>query len=479
MKNLRTVLLVFCIFLAIMIMPSVFINSCSNVHRIDFAARWDTLRVLLNPDKGWYHHYMDNSVTRYGLESEAELDTFPGMHHLFLRFAWAFLEPEEGQFRWETIDTVVAKYTPKGYKISLDITCKETYGARMPYATPQWVEKSGAKGQMTEEKQWAQFNWVPDYNDPVFLEKLNNLHQAMATRYDGAEWLQDVTTGSIGHWGEGNGGKDVTAEVVIKHLDILLNNYKNTQIVIGDDYLRAHKTPEETKLLRAYVKKNRVSYRDDSPLYEGVMRFPGAIQNPDFFEDVWRESPTTLEMDHYRSYKNKFWSIPNGYEKGLNTIKDAIHIAHATFLSPHGNIGEWQKDNPQAAWELINMLGYWFFPEWAAFKLKGDKLNLAMAWNNKGVAPAYNPYFLKVSLIDAKGVKKDLPSVDAGNNKWLPGSTTAYYTIDASKIRSGSYDIEIFLYKQFRDGSIRPVKLGLEEKYETPTGAYQIGKVKL
>lgn len=475
MKILKNILLVFCIMGTIM--PFVFMSSCSNEQRIDITARWDTLRVLLNPDKGWYHHYMDNSISGYGLKSEAELDTFPGMHHLFLRFAWAYLEPEEGQFRWETIDTVVARYTPKGYKLSLDITCKETSGRRMPYATPQWVEKAGAKGKMVES--WGSLNWEPDYNDPIFLEKLNNFHKAMATRYDNAEWLQDITTGSIGEWGEGHSSNNVRAEVVIKHLDILLNNYKHTQIVIGDDYLRAGKTPEETKLLRQYVKKNRVSYRDDSVFWEGVIHFPGSIQNPDFFEDVWRDSPTTLEMCHYRYYKDKYWSVPNGYEKGLDIAKDAIRIAHATFISPHGNIGVWQKDNPQAAWELINMTGYWFFPEWAEFKMNGNKLNLSIAWNNKGVAPAYKPYLLKVSLIDKKGVKKEMSSVDAGNNKWLPGSTTMQYTIDASNIKRGTYDVEIFLYKQFRDGSTRPVKLGLEEKYETPDGAYLIGKAKL
>ena len=474
----------------------VFMADCSSTQpqRIDLTARWDTLRVLLNPDKGWYHHYMDNSVTGYGLKSEAELDTFPGMHHLFLRLAWAYLEPEEGQFRWETIDTIVARYTPKGYKISLDITCKETMGKRMPYATPQWVEKAGAKGRMVEDwrsinfyddpvffekSNYGESDWEPDYDDPVFLEKLNNFHRAMAARYDGAEWLQDVTTGSIGEWGEGHSSNNVRAEVVIKHLDILLNNYKNTQIVIGDDYLRAGKTPEETKLLREYVKKKRVSYRDDSIFWEGVIHFPGSVQNPDFFEDVWRDSPTTLEMCQYSYCKDLCWTVPDGYEKGLEIAKDAIRIAHATFISPHGNIGVWQKDNPQTAWELNNIIGYWFFPEWAEFKLNGDKLNLSIAWNNKGVAPAYKPYLLNVSLIDKKGVKTDLPPVEAGNSKWLPGSVTMHYVLDASNVKNGTYDIEIFLYKQFRDGSIRPIKLGLEEKYETPSGAYQTGKIKL
>jgi hypothetical protein len=447
--------------------------------KINIAPRWDATRVLLNPDKGWYHHYMDNSVTRYGLKSEAELDTFPSMHHLFVRIAWAYLEPEEGQFRWETIDTIVSRYATKGYKLSLDITCKETKGKQMPYATPQWVERAGAKGRMVTS-QGSSGNWEPVYGDPVFLEKLNNFHKAMAARYDGAEWLQDVTTGSIGEWGEGHSvSTRVSADVVIKHLQILLDNYKNTQLVIGDDYLVNNKTPEETKLIRDFVKKNKISYRDDSIFWEDVVKYPGSILNPDFFEDVWRDSPTTLEFCHYRYYKDVYWSVPNGYEKGLSIVKDAIRIAHATFISPHGDIGVWQKDNPHAAYELVNMTGYWFFPQWAEFKMIGETLNLSVSWINRGVAPAYRPYLLKVSLVDDKGVKRDLPPVDADNKNWMPGSTIADYIIDASGVPGGTYNVEILLYKQFRDGSTRPIKLGLNEKFETSAGAYNIGKVEL
>lgn len=457
-----------------------FLLACTlrlSAQKTDLTARWDTTRVLLNPDKGWYHHYMDNSIHNYKLKSDAELDTFPGMHHLFVRIAWAYLEPKEGEYHWETIDTIVARYTPKGYKLSLDITCKETTGKEFPYATPRWVEQAGAKGYMVNS--WGSDNWEPDYNDPIFLDKLNKFHQAMAARYDGKEWLQDVTTGSIGEWGEGHSSHNVRADVVIKHLDILLNNYKHTQIVIGDDYLRAGKTPEETLLLRQYVKDHKVSYRDDSVFWEGVIDFPGSIQNAPFFEDVWRDSPTTLEFCHYRYYKDKYWSVPDGRERGLDLVKKGIQISHATFISPHGYIGEWQKDNPKAAWELINMTGYWFFPQWMNASLSNGKLQFELAWFNKGVAPAYKPYLLKVILTDKRGTSKELPSVAAGNAKWLPGTTVENYTFDAAKIAKGEYKVSVQLYKRFNDGHIRPVKLGLAEKYETKDGIYNLGTIRL
>ena len=123
--------------------------------KTDLTMKWDTIRPLANPDKGWYHHMLDNGINKYLIQDEKDLTGFPGMDHLYLRLAWAFLEPEEGKFDWSYIDNIVDKYVPMGYKISFRISCKETGGAPsavpveingIRYATPYWVVKEGAKG---------------------------------------------------------------------------------------------------------------------------------------------------------------------------------------------------------------------------------------------------------------------------------------------------------------------------------------------
>ncbi|MDR0892530.1 MAG: beta-galactosidase [Mediterranea sp.] len=446
---------------------------------LDISSRWDSLRTLLNPDKGWYHHYMDNSVTSYKLQSDAELDTFPNVHHLFVRIAWAYVEPQEGKFSWQTIDTIVARYVPMGYKISLDISCMETYGKRMPYATPQWVEEAGAKGQMVSAD-GVPGNWEPPYDNPIFLEKLNNFHRAMAARYDGAEWLQDVTTGSIGPWGEGHSPHNVRAGVVIKHLNILLANWKHTQINIGDDYLRAGKTREETLEIRQFVKAHKIGYRDDSIFWEGVMRFPGSVQNPSFFEDVYRDVPTTLETCHYNyTRKQGCWNLPDGQGGGLDTLRSAIRIEHSTFVSMHGHLRDIQRENPKAVWELLNLMGYWLFPQTLQAQLDDHKLNIGLTWVNKGVAPAYTPYKLKFVLVGTDNVRHELPAVEAGNRAWLPGTSKAAYTLHAKRLKPGKYIVEMTLYKTFRDGHTQPIRLGLKQVYERSDGAYRLGRISL
>ena len=116
---------------------------------IDMTSRWDDETPLENPHKGWYHHYPDNHLTkRYPIAKDSDLLDFPGMDHLYTRLAWAYLEPEEGQFDWPVIDRTINKWTTRGLGIAFRISCRETSTDRIEqqYATPRWVMEAGAKG---------------------------------------------------------------------------------------------------------------------------------------------------------------------------------------------------------------------------------------------------------------------------------------------------------------------------------------------
>jgi hypothetical protein len=143
---------------------------------VDLRPLWDTERVLRNPGKGFYHHLLDNGVERYAIRDEAAFRSFPGMDHLYLRLAWSFLEPREGEYDWSRIDEVVAKYVPLGYGIAFRVTSKETGRAPgvvgherdgVQYATPVWVRAAGAAGVVSEA--WGVRSFTPDWDDPVYL----------------------------------------------------------------------------------------------------------------------------------------------------------------------------------------------------------------------------------------------------------------------------------------------------------------------
>ena len=164
---------------------------------------WDDAKILNNPHKGWEVHYYSNSLSNYGkrLAPEDSLSDFPGLSNIYMRLAWCYLEPEEGKYNWEVIDSVINRWVKWGKTVSFRITTKET---NFVYATPEWVRKAGAKGKFIDEPSLRVKAWAPDYGDPIFLEKLETFHQAFAARYDEKPYMSYVDIGSIGEWGEGH-----------------------------------------------------------------------------------------------------------------------------------------------------------------------------------------------------------------------------------------------------------------------------------
>jgi len=70
---------------------------------------WDSIAVCDNPHKGWCIHYYDNTIRNYGnrLAPDDSLHDFPGLNDIYLRLAWSYLEPEEGKFNWEVVDSII------------------------------------------------------------------------------------------------------------------------------------------------------------------------------------------------------------------------------------------------------------------------------------------------------------------------------------------------------------------------------------
>jgi len=450
----------------------------------DLTTKWDTIRPLANPDKGWYHHMLDNGIHKYLIQDEKDLTGFPGMDHLYLRLAWAFLEPEEGNYDWSYIDDIVDKYVPMGHNISFRISCKETGVAPdavpkeidgIRYATPYWVVQAGAKG--IERPEYGSPSWTPDWDDPVYLEKLDNFHKAFAERYDGKEWLRYIDVGSIGDWGEGHTWSSTrippTFKEVETHINLYLKHYKKTQLIVADDLLASTKSEEEKKLLLNYAVQNRISLRDDSPMVQGYMENDlktWTVRHPEFFSEPYKTMPTVFELEHYPKVKaNGYWLGKNGKDTipefgvtGADVFRNSVKIIRPTYVGYHGYMGEWLTDNPDFTIEILNICGYWYFPKSVnTTELKNRKLRFEIEWINKGVAPAYSAYQLNGKLIPVDNSSPEIVFAieDSGNKNWMPDSiSTEKYTTALSGKPKGEYWLAIRL---FDSKAKRPVDIGL------------------
>lgn len=469
----------------------------------DLTANWDTMRVLKNPYKGWYHHLLDNGIKNYHIRDDSAFAAFPGMDHIYLRLAWSYLEPAEGLFDWTDIDRVVAKYVPGGYKISFRISCSETgsfpdsFGEQTDgvcYATPSWVRKAGAEGTVVDNGR-IKF-WVPVWDDPVYLEKLDHFHEAFAARYGNQPWISYVDIGSIGDWGEGHTSFSTRITPSVKevkdNIDIYLKNYKKCQIVANDDMIAEGRPENEVQELYLYATTRGITLRDDSPLVDWYFHnflHTSTLSHPKLYDPLYLKEPIILEMEHYRSVKkhgnwlgkNGETIIPEFNVSGADILRDVLKKMHATYIGYHGYAEDWLAENPDLTRELANRCGYWYFPSEVTTpeKMRRGENSISIEWLNKGVAPAYNQFslILRFGSEDPKNTI-DILVKDSGNMNWLPDKIVKekYRITIPPEAHKGLYTLS-FKLADMSGEKMHEIQVGLKQHSIDPQGFIYISRV--
>jgi hypothetical protein len=467
---------------------------------LDLNAQADHETVLENPHKGWYHHYYDNAE-RGGLgvdyvpKDPADLLEFPGLRNLFLRIPWSVLHPERDRYDWSLIDRVVEAYVAQGKTISLSITAKET---EMVYATPRWLRDLGVPGPFCDPghfggqpERWA---WRPDYGHPVFLEHLERFHCTLNARYGDQDWLEGISVASVGDWGEGHssfsGGLPVKLEVLQAHLELHRRAYGERLMYVNDNFVYDGPEPEHRAALLETVLALGYSIRDDSVLVRyWVDRFPNdSLLNPAYFDAVWRDRPTLLEMQHYRMATDPgqdfTWRGPDGSLAGADVLENAIIRSHATWLGYHGIARTFLSENPNLVRRLANRLGYWYFLESVELPdvlEPGALATLHARWRNRGVAPAHHHYDLRIKLESVQqgsmdrlreGIVVNIDGCD--NRRWLPNEPhLEHHAIRVpAATPPGEYVLKIGLFEH-----VPAVALALQDTLRDREGYYKLGVV--
>ncbi len=356
----------------------------------------DTGVGLRNPGMGWVLHYYDNVPAHYGsrLAPSDTVDDFPGLTCLYLRIPWSYLEPEEGRFDWSVLDTPAQRWLAKGLQIGLRISCTESW---LRWATPQWVAEAGAKGyDFTPGREDPDGPyWEPEYDDPVFLAKLDAFLAALAARYDGRPEVAFIDVGSFGVWGEGHTWASTQrrwpAETVIRHIDLHRKHFRHTLLAANDDF---GFQGEET--IR-HAAEHGLTLRDDSILVQGGAN---AYFHANYAQAFWPRVPVILESEHYGG------SVDRGHWQDGSLYLRAVEEYHASYASIHWWPREFLERERPLIERINRRLGYRLQcteAAWPAQVRVGGRVRLAGTWRNAGVAPCLPGGRVAWTLKDADG----------------------------------------------------------------------------
>jgi hypothetical protein len=412
----------------------------------------------LNPGTGWTEGF---PIEYQPFHGHLENPHYPLTSIAYFRIYWKFIEPADGQYRWDLIDTALKTAHRRGQTLMLRIA---PYGTEPETDVPDWYRAIVGD----ESKKSLIVKLRTDPENPLYAERFTRLVRELGKRYDGHPDLESVDLSIVGPWGEGEGTAGLREATMRALVDGYLDSFQITPLVMQ---------PTDRRTNRYALSRKNVGWRadclGDMRCVDGRSRchmfdyYPESIINFGV-EDAWRKAPVTLEacwvMQHW---KDQGWDIDYIIDQSLKW-----HIS--SFNGKSSAV-------PDECWPQVNRwlkkMGYRFalrrFAYPATVRPPG-KLAFTTWWENQGVAPCYKQFPLAIRLTHDKTT--EVLVTDADIRSWLPGDNVYDSAVFLPpEMPPGEYDLSIALLDPVsHQPKVKLAIAGIE-----PDGWYELGKIKV
>jgi hypothetical protein len=370
----------------------------------------ETDEILTNPGMGWetFHHTG---------KQDKNLPSWIPSTVQYARWGWGELEPQPSKIDYAFLDKVLKESHDSGQKLAFRVMCCSPYKGR-PYH-PAWLKDIDGRILIADHNGVAPLP-IPDMDDPIILNAHLDFIKRLGERYDGHPDLDHLDLGSIGWWGEWHLSGSTTCK-----LPTLENRMK-----VVDAYLAAFKKTPLVMLINGkecttYAIQHGTGWRADSmgdlgsfsPKWNHMYNAYPVFIRENKMQEAWKNGPVAFEPPAaVREFVDKGWP--------LRWIFNYALACHGSLFS--GKSGKLPDDENfrRELERFLQRLGYRLVLKELQHPQQvkpGEKLQLAMKWQNVGSAPCYKPYRLAYRLASPNGFQKVFVS-DITVNHWLPGS---------------------------------------------------------
>jgi hypothetical protein len=453
---------------------------------------------LPNPYMGWGiwagPRYFDGRPFTLEYNTSNFGDDAPLFSWVLIDWMWSDLEPQEGQYNWKDLDTIINYWAARGKQIDLRVWITDDpgwNGAPGNEVCPEWPWKAGAHyreyiGEGKSKKR------EPAYADPsyekIYLPKARKFLTALAERYDKPE-SPIVMWGAMGYgqWGEWHTFWSVYPwpNVEFKHrlLTHVVNMYAD---VFKVKQLRIACAPENNPAPINSLEDYLYGQAVDVALSKGwALAYHGFIDGQglwckQLFQKYYRRMPMWAESNwSYTDAKN---------QHNHGTLDEYLRV----YSDWHANYAHYYMDAEsykRAMREDRNHfekglqsggLGYRLVltrASWSEEIPAGNLFLLLEQWVNRNVGRLYKRHPLKVYLTDAEGNEK-FSEVDRSFDEtdWVAGETYPVISVFhlPKALAPGAYDVRVALV----DGAGRPrIRLAIEGA--DSSGRYKLGSIRI
>lgn len=412
------------------------IQSLPNYHTVTLSVSND---ALLNPGKGW---------VLYGSPANQSASTLAYATVGYVRYDWSRIEPAEGQYNWSVIDNDLNAWTAVGKQFAFGVMSANSSDWNVQYITPKWVFDDGAtlvkSNSFDDVQHTTGTQYIPVWNDPVYLQKVQDFLYALAQRYDNNPHIAFIDIRSYGNWGEQHvygisPSAALSASDVQRHIQLYRNAFKHTQLIVpwgASSYNSVYD----------WASNNGIGMRRDGIIVDS---------NGSEVARSYGSAPGVFEF--YGSYQ---WLAASGYWNA-NTLLNDVNIGKPSYIG----MGQWGNDaqvmlahEPALISTLANKMGYYFVLGNATIPtaiINNQAVNMSFTWNNQGVAYLYKPASVAVALLDnANNVVQMCWFSGSNPQGWTPGKkVTETTSLTFSNVKPGSYKLAVGLFQNTTDSN--------------------------
>lgn len=336
---------------------------------------------------------------------------------LYMDITWAELEPEEGQYNWESIDkeNQLSRWRKEGKHIVLRFVC-DVPGQEKHMDIPEWLyEKIGHEGTWYDVEFGKGF--APDYNNEEMIRYHAKAVEALGEHLGKDGLISYIELGSLGHWGEWH----VNYSAGIQRLP---NEAVRKQYVVPwtgafpDAMLLMRRPFSHASEYGMGLYNDMAGHPDETEVWLREIENGGDLTQTDeknaliSMHDFWKTAPVGGEL-------TSSFSMEDLLETNLDQTAALIRESHTTFLGPHVANNQYL----QGYHTVLKSMGYRLRISEAVLsnKLKGTKLS--MTWANDGTAPFYKDWPVWVYVTDENGDTIEKKQVEMKLSSILPGES--------------------------------------------------------
>ena len=368
--------------------------------------------VLLNPGMGFetFHSFNDD-------ERNTRLEYYPKCSIAYFRHYWDALEPQEGKYNFDLIDSLLDRGRQNGQDLALRFMPMSTTNARQ--GTPKWYKN---KAKIYQYERRGSKGWAPDHNDPRFLAKQEELVSAYGEKYNGHPNIIRMDIGSVGFWGEWHLSHTnppvpmITEENAVKVIDMYLKYWDQTPLSMLIGYVPG---------LRYAVDKG-TGWRADSLGDYGhwsntwchmFNAYPQKLKEAIALE-AWKQGPVAFEppgsmVDLDRYVPSRGGGYDKMWDQALEWGGSAFNAKSRSI--PASQIASIERFLKRCGYRLV--LRRLVVPRILPVGVK--QLPVTVELENAGVAPPYRDYVLAMKLTG--GTEPIVLHSQVQTSKWLPG----------------------------------------------------------